>query len=434
MASAAAPVVPPTPGTPGTPPVTTPPASAPPSRPSSPSPSRTSLRALTRMGSVFRRNSSSSGFPFPGRLPRSDSKGSLRKEAMTQATPSETPALPSPVAESPVREAAAIAAEAGSPPGLPVHQRSPLSHEAEDSPSPSPTTTAPPNLLTAASEVVQPVPAAETATAPVQEPTAAPAAPAAVPVAAAPPAEQPPQPAASKQAEFVSPRTEDVHVISPSQAAEEQPTVPMMPATVPGTPAPALVLYERGADYFAWKDDLKPKKKASGISLDAHEEPPTRAPAPPPATVAPAPVATAPVPAPPPAVIPVAEASPPHVDPYAASAADSSAWHAEIEAPAAPEQRPAAVVRPATSNEQLVGSPEQLSPRVSRSPSREAPNASPPSMPRSLSPKNSRSSLASSVSYGQVVNVSAGGRRVSVSLDPSPEPRRGRSRSKGSIR
>ncbi|KAF7798394.1 hypothetical protein EIP86_009615 [Pleurotus ostreatoroseus] len=130
-------------------------------------------------------------------------------------------------------------------------------------------------------------------------------------------------------------------------------------------------------------------------------------------------------------------------DPYAA---DSFAWKDEklgasrkssMDIPRIPSQEPlTASPKPMETAlpppSQRVVSPKQSTASLARPASREQLAMSPPRVVHELSPKPSKSSIASS--YGQVVNVTSGGRRFSVSIDPNAEPARGRSRSRSSIR
>lgn len=194
------------------------------------------------------------------------------------------------------------------------------------------------------------------------------------------------------------------------QTASKKPSVE--DAISAPTPPPADT--ER-ADYFAWSH--MPAKKPSVASIDAHEPVPVSAPAP---------------------AGPLVEVKivneQRHFDPYEEASADRFAWKDDAIRAASPPSSRAQSKAPSRvhSRDQLVGSPESMPRSMSKSPSREQLVASPRSATLSLSPKASRSSLASS--YGQVVNISSGGRQVSISVDPSAE-RRGRSRSRaGSIR
>lgn len=114
----------------------------------------------------------------------------------------------------------------------------------------------------------------------------------------------------------------------------------------------------------------------------------------------------------------------PHSDPYAAPAAESFAWKDKTLVPSS------TAIGKRPSQEQFVASPEHIPGVISNSSSREQLSTSPPAN-ITLSPKASKSSLASS--YSQVVNVGTGRRRVSVSMNPE-EGKRGRSRSRASIR
>lgn len=362
---------------------------------------------------MLRRNSSGFGFGRQG-LARSESKSSLRKEVASE----ESHAVPSPVAESPVREAAAVAAEVGSP--YVTVGPSPLSQPAPDG-SPAP-----------------PAPAPAAPSAPVASPAPiAPAAPTAPPTFVAEPEPiiqetSSPQSAAPVQAAVVEPTVEPVPAPAPvpvapisqlTPAPETRPAVVSPSESTVTTPAPPPPVQERAADYFAWGD--KPeiaKKKQSSSTIATQDSVPVRSSTPAPAAVPaveppPVPATSSDTPAP--------QVQQAYVDPYDASAADSYAWKDDVSVPSAKS----AGKQP--SREQFVASPEQSSRALSKSPSREQLVASPHSVALTLSPKGSRSSIASS--YGQVVNVSQGRRRVSVSVDPE-EGRRGRSRSKASIR
>ena len=86
----------------------TPPATA--GRTSSPA---RSLRS--RMGTAMRRASTGLSFARPSTPFRSDSRSSLKVDATQAPAPQDTPAVPSPIQESPAREAAAIASELSAP-------------------------------------------------------------------------------------------------------------------------------------------------------------------------------------------------------------------------------------------------------------------------------------------------------------------------------
>lgn len=285
----------------------TPPPSAPSSRPSSPSPSRTGFRTLTRMGTMLRRNSSTlNPFTKPA-LGRSESKSSLRKEALSQASAPEVHTIPSPVAESPNREAAEEADNklSGSPPSHPIHHPSPLAHQTTEASEPSPVSGDPAAPSEGSQPLVEspkaiatlePAPAEPTPSAvPTSTPavTAAPQPPAPAPVTAptstptstptpatalstAPPASVSETPAAAKQVVIVSPRDEDM--VSPEAVLDElERKAPS--SNAPSVPAPPAAVQERSADYFAWSNIPKPStKKSSTSSLDAHEPVPTPAP------------------------------------------------------------------------------------------------------------------------------------------------------------
>ncbi|KAI0690265.1 hypothetical protein BC835DRAFT_1365422 [Cytidiella melzeri] len=388
----ASPVIPPT-----TPPV------SPPSRPSSPSPSRSGLRTLARMGTMLRRNSSGFGFGRQS-LSRSQSKSSLRGK---EASSDEATALPSPVAESPVREAQANATETSV-----QAEPSPLSQEIKTAADASPAPVAVPPLTAEPEPVVTSTPQqAEVASEPATEKES-------VPVSEVASATVAPEPAPEKRVVVVSP-SEEV-VASPNYISNS------IEATGP-TPPPATE--ERAPDYFAWSDMPEiAKKKPSASSLAADKPAPTVAAPEPPADVyasAPTqlPVTAAQEAEPVSQVVPPPQVQQAPVDPYAASAADSFAWKDDAYVPKAVGKQP--------SREQFVASPEQTTITLSRPPSREVLAASPRSVAITLSPKASKSSLASS--YGQVASASSGRRRVSVSLDPE-EGKRGRSSSRQSIR
>lgn len=408
---------------PATPPATPPPTSS--GRPASPSPSRSGLRTLTRMSTMLRRNSS--GFSLGRKsLDRSTSKESLRGKK----EPSNEVAPPSPVPESPAREAQANAAEVFHPP-----VKSPLTKEVTDSPVPvtQPLVAEPEPIVETPPKPAEPVTVADMPASKPAEPAApvpAPEAPVLPVVAPAPilPVVAP--------APIAAPSPAPVPVPAPEPAPEKRVTVVSPSEENNGTPAPLAPLsdispapQERAADYFAWGNMPEPLKKASTSTLATNNS----APAPASVNVSAAPSRSrsligtpvrVPIPMPdppapePPAPAPPVQSAP--VDPYAASAADSFAWKDDGMSSKAIGKRP--------SRDIIHSSPEPMHAHISRSPSRERPVASPPSVARSLSPKASKSSIASS--YGQVVPATPGRRRVSVSVDPE-ETRRGRSRSRG---
>lgn len=426
----------------------TPPPSAPSSRPSSPSPSRTGFRTLTRMGTMLRRNSSTlNPFTKPA-LGRSESKSSLRKEALAQASAPEVHTIPSPVAESPNREAAEEADNklSGSPPSHPIHHPSPLAHQTTEASEPvsgepaapsdgsQPLVESPKAIATLEPAPAGPTPSAVPTSTPAVTATPQPPAPAPATTptpdpapSTAPPASVPETPAAVKQVVIVSPREEDM--VSPEAVLDEL-ELKAPSSNAPSVPAPPAAVQERSADYFAWSNIPKPAtKKSSTSSLDAHE--PVPAPAP---SAVPAPAAVSPPTVPAVERVP-SQAQDAHRDPWAASAAHVTAWQDHGHA-VSPKQSAASIRRP-PSADRLVGSPEQVSAAMSRSPSREQLNMSPRSVGRSLSPKPSKSSIASSY-YGQVINVQSGGREVRVAVEPdnasiASEPR-GRSRSRTRIK
>ncbi|PSR83451.1 hypothetical protein PHLCEN_2v5723 [Hermanssonia centrifuga] len=383
-------------------------------RPASPSPSRSGFRTLARVGTMLRRNSSGFGFGRQS-VSRSESKSSLKAAAAAQAAAEDN--LPSPVPESPAREAAEVAAESSH------HAHvgpSPLAHETTTSPEPSPTPipaqliAEPEPLAETAPVVTEPAPSPPvtipepSVTAPASQPASAPApvpapapAPAPAPETTAPAElEAPVQP--PSEPVVVSPKDEQVisrdkQIFNPEEFRHEEPYSPPVP------------IESRGSDYFAWGDPIV-AKKASVSTMQTQRS----------VSVPVAEVSA-----------PVAESSQPKVqevpkDPYTSSAADSFAWKDEALVPVV--KRSDSSIPKITSQEHLVGSPQN----VSRPLSHEQLVASPHSIARSLSPRNSRSSIASS--YGNIVNVSTGSRRVSVSLDPNTEQMRGRSRSRASIR
>ena len=359
------------------------------SRPaSSPTPSQSSLRSLSRANTMLRRNSS--GFSLKA-VTRSESKSSLRKETLVQASADEGHLLPSPVPESPVREAAAHADEVATlSPGHPAHNPSPLCHEAKPSPSPSPVA---PTPIAPATQKREPI--AE--------------APKPAPASAAPPAAPTPTPVATtseSQSCLSPPQAPVAQASSPPQASASRSTSsPQAPGPV-ATAKNKIGVIEPAGDVISPQASAKPSR----ASLDAQESVPVPAPAPP----APAHLDIATV----------------VDDPYAAAVAHRFAWRDE-ETVASPHRSPPSI-HPGPSREQSVASSEQSAPRKSRSPSREKLHASPHSITGTLSPTASESSLASSSSYGQVVNISSIGGQVATSKDPNFE-HRGRTRSRSSI-
>lgn len=357
-----------------------------PNAPRQASPAR-SLRS--RMGTMLRRNSSAFSFTRPNTPLRSESKTNLKVDAAPAPPAAETHVTPSPVAESPVREAAAEAGDIPQPSAhigpSPLAQETVATPESTPAPLPDPVTQEP-----------EPTPAQPE----VQEVVSPPVAPESVPepetVHAAEPAEPTPQ------SEPVVPQT-----ASPAPAQTELPSV--APSAEPEpvfTTQP--VLTERGADVFSWGD-------GSGVVLQ-------------PSVAAIEAAAAAHIPTPEPAPVPAAEAptfveEPRHYEDEAH--ASTFAWGDSVPqstftepATSQPTSRVVSPQRSSTSlgkrpsQDHIVASPEMLSSNISRSVSR----------------RGSKSSMASS--YGQVV-VDALGRRVTVSVpegDSYTEQKRGRSR------
>ncbi|KAI0751190.1 hypothetical protein C8Q80DRAFT_557926 [Daedaleopsis nitida] len=211
-----------------------------PGRPASPSPAR-SFR--TRMSTAVRRASTGLSFSQVGKLSRSSSKASLKVDpTQTPATSEELHHVPSPVAESPAREAAA-SVEPSAPLGP-----SPLANvAAPDSPAPAPAPTLvadpEPALITASPEQVpiplQPAPAPPTEPLGfsdpilpvVSEPTTAPS-----PVIAPP------------DVPDTEPEATPLPELAPHAATLLLPTEPPVPSAVED-PRP---------DYFSWSDPVAP--------------------------------------------------------------------------------------------------------------------------------------------------------------------------------
>lgn len=344
------------------------PGGSPPKQSSSPAKSMRS-----RVGSVLRRSSVLNAMRPPSPF-RSQSSRSLKADAAAQ--------------DAAKRPRSGSASEAGSRDSTPLNPPaqahvgpSPLAKEAMPTPQPSP---APPQLplqpeteplASTSSPLVpqaEPVPIAPpTSTEPVAPDveTEAPSKPVLEPINPQPVVESPP-------AEVFVASPETIHQEAPASIASlpQQSTPEIKPTTLP----------ERRADTFAWGDDLPSlTKKPSTSSI------PPRVPTPEPEAEP---------------VIEVAHTESPR----------------PAEAPLAPE----------TSSLEEVANASTLSPKRSSSSLAQEPlAASPQSTPPDLSRKGSKSSLASS--YGQVL-ISAPGRRVSVSVDPSlshlHDSRRGRSR------
>lgn len=336
----------------------------------------------SRMGTMLRRNSSGFNFTRPSTPGRSESKTSLKVDAALAPPPApETHVAPSPVAESPAREAAAVAADIPQPPA--VVGPSPLVQATVPSPEPVAT------ILPVATSEPQPAPPAESKAAATVE------TPAPISAPELPHASEPEQPASQTVNE--APQT-----ASPEPVKEElpRPSEPTTTTTVPPTPEPTFtaqpVTVEHGADTFSSNDESKVILQPSVAAVEAI------------AATASAPALQR---------VPTEIVEEPHPAPAHAPFEDvdhsnAFAWRDPI-----PPSTPPRVVSPKASSHSIgkgsvhgaiMASPEMLSSNVSR--------------------KGSRSSLASS--FGQVV-VEANGRRVAVSMpdnDSYTEPRRGRSR------
>jgi hypothetical protein len=391
------------------------PATPPASRPSSPSPARPGLRTLARMGTMLRRNSSGFGFGRQS-LSRSESKSSLRGKELSS---DDSAAIPSPVAESPIREAQANAAE-------PVQAGpSPLSQEVSTTIESALASTPASNVASAPVISAEPEHIAEPVAQKVEQ------APAPAPAPAPEPDPSVNQPSSKPTEEIQPPPVTAVPTVSEPPPEKRAAVVAPSENTEPSASVPApIVAEERAPDAFAWGDTLENTKSSEPMVTNSESVP-----VPPP--VAPPVYASVPTrsveatPAHAPITIPEAivrdpslpRPQPGAVDPYTASAAESFAWKYDGISSNALGKQP--------SREHFVSSPEHSVVALSKSPSREVLVASPHSVSVTLSPKASRSSLASS--YGQVVNSSSGRRRVSVSVDPE-DGRRGRSRSRASIR
>lgn len=338
-------------------------------RPPSPSPSR-SFR--NRVGTLMRRTSTGLAFTKGPGLHRADSKSSLKVDAaLAPHATSSAHNVPSPVAESPTREAEA-------------------EHEAAPHLGPSPL-----QQISTASESSDAVPILPK---PEREPVLA-----AAPVLTAEPEEIPagehhPEIAAIPEShldvtEPVAPATIEEHppLREPTVELPAVPDVAIL--AVPQQPPAPPPVVERQSDYFAWKDDAQPtvgpKKSTTSLSTDilASET-------------------TAPVQSQPEQIAIVRPSEETHgkaesVDPRAA---EIYAWRDE----------PAVSPRPSMSS---IGTRESsVERRISPPPARYG----------GISARGSKSSLASS--YGHVT-INAPGKHVSVSVDADGEVKRGRSSS-----
>lgn len=199
------------------------------------------VRSLrSRMGTMLRRNSSGFGFSRPTTpLRRSDSKTSLRLSTDSGPAPSQDHHVPSPVQESPAREAEA---EQPSAPAAPAP--SSLSKEVTSSPEAAPV------QLTA-----EPEPTIHAPAAPIEQPVQPKS-----DVAAQTSATVPSQPPTEEHRPEPEPQTVTASTAAKA-AAEVQP----------------VVHEERAADAFAWSDDQKPKP-AVVEDIPAESPPPARAP------------------------------------------------------------------------------------------------------------------------------------------------------------
>lgn len=344
--------------------------------PRQPSPAK-SFRS--RVGTMLRRNSAINAMR-PASPFRSESRASLKADASAQV--SETVTRPRASSTS----AIASPALSTSPPSHSHIGPSPLAKEAtQPSPAPplvplapepeskAPTVAAPPQIPPAVEAVVEPPKAAEEPPAPAQE------------------AQVPPKPPVVEEAPVPSTQPEPEEIPSVSDLA------PVLLASPPRTPeVKPTVIQERPADIFAWGDDLRPSKKSSLSSIPARAATP----------------------------------EPPKPETAASSVFEITQTESPQKAEEHNHLAPETLVW-RDSPESHTISPKGSIPSLAKESTRQEPLvASPQSIPQDLSRKDSsKSSLASS--YGQVL-ISAPGRRVSVSVDPSSshgyESLRGRSR------
>ncbi|KAI0940341.1 hypothetical protein AcV5_001475 [Taiwanofungus camphoratus] len=330
-----------------------------------------------RMGTIMRRTSSGLAFSRPNSVRRSESKSSLKVDAALAPSTEDTHQAPSPVIESPAREAAAESSPTVPAPLGP----SPLSGESSKPPA---DTTAQSSPAPSQAPVLERAMTAESGRMVSERPSTSgpqPAERAPQPIASAPAVEIAPRPAAEARAETV--RVEQIAVEEgPSGAPmrEASVIVPSLPSSRPVTPtappAPAVEnAVERRADAFAWTDEqaLAPKwsRSPSASRKDSKSSSQLR------------------------------QASGP-AEATGTTGAETFAWKTEI------------TVSPKQSTSSFTGKESVRQPAESSQPSRGR-----------ISTRGSRSSLASS--YGHVV-VSTGGKHVSVSMDSETgDGRRGRS-------
>lgn len=381
---------------------TTPPPTPPATAGRTASPAR-SLRQ--RMGTAMRRASTGLAFSRPTTPFRSESRSSLRLDAALAPSAQEAH-VPSPVQESPVREAAAAESNI---PAAPIGP-SPLAAAVVSAPEETP----------AASESAPPVtvsipePEPEVTSQPVQPPEVSAQMPVSEP---APQGQGGAVPAAVPEALVaVVPATPEPVATAAPVERQQSTSVAQESTSAPPVPAPAAgnQIIDRAVDFFSWKDDqiaaqqksqethaqmetASPEAMAS-VELPAVREQPQAATEPP----APAPQVSAP------AAEPAPIASNTTIDDHA----QAFAWKDE---PALAAKRSAASIA-----SEMIHPVDEA--RETRYPS------------RSISPRGSKSSMASS--YGHVM-INAPGRRVSISVGADDDDiiKRGRSNSiRNSIR
>ncbi|OBZ70382.1 hypothetical protein A0H81_09801 [Grifola frondosa] len=353
-----------------------------PARSESPVPGRPASPAgksfRTRMSTIMRRTSTGLAFARP--LSRPSSKSSLRVDSTPAVAIEDAHVAPSPVIESPAREAEAVDGPSAPPPVGPsplVDSMSaptppPEEKPAAPAPAPEPVPMVEPPVRTASPEPIiaelHPAPFVRAEDQPYRVPMGF----------------SDPFPVAQPEPVHVEPASvvsEEIH-----SAPSDRDVVERMPEPAPVTePPPPPAVEDRRADYFAWNDNPAVVSKKSASSLGPKE----------------------PVAEPPP---------PPPEEPQPESPVEATSSNVAVDVE--PDTS-----RFAWSDEHALGkkrSVDSISVEHTQHPS----DPSQPSEYGRLSSRASKSSLASS--YGQVL-VSVPGRQISISSNGDARRRRGSS-------